>query len=178
MPYRLHEPYSFLSADECAEYGITPGSNYDPERKCPHTPDQTYTREPCSCGRELWPPRGRGRGESLLSPRRIEAKLKAVDALALHIQGWPYRAIAAKLAYKTTSGAWQAVQRIRDHEAEWARWESRTGRRLYHRHQPTPSEIGRAIAHIEEELLTGGLDGRRLEAARERLRRTLVEHGR
>jgi len=106
MPYRLHEPYG----------GLVMG-NWDGERLCPHTPEQTYTRYPCSCGRELWPPRGRGRGESLLSPRRIAAKLKALDALELRGKGYSYRVIAATLGYRTTSGAWQAVQRIYDQEA-------------------------------------------------------------
>src|SRR5215831_12280469 len=110
MPYRPHEPFRYGALD-----------NWDGERLCPHMPEQTYTRYPCSCGRELWPPRGRGRGESLLSPRRIAAKLKALDALALHCKGYTYRVIAATLGYRTTSGAWQAVQRIRDQEAEWAR---------------------------------------------------------
>src|SRR5690349_15866657 len=36
------------------------------------TPGRTYTRY-------TWPPRGRGRGESLTSPRRIEAKLRTVE---------------------------------------------------------------------------------------------------
>jgi hypothetical protein len=39
-------------------------------------PERTYTRA-------TWPPRGRGRGESLTSPRRIEAKLRAHKAYAL-----------------------------------------------------------------------------------------------
>jgi hypothetical protein len=123
----------------------------------------------------VWPPRGRGRGESLLSPRRIEAKLKALDALALHLQGYPYRLIATTLGYQTTSGAWQAVQRLRDHEAEWARWEQRTGRRHYHRHQPTQEKVQHALAALQEDLEAGGLDGKRLGATKERLRRLLME---
>src|SRR5579859_1951981 len=81
-------------------YPADPHSNFDPERSCPHTPAQTYTREPCSCGRALWPPRGRGRGESLTSPRRMEAFLRSFDAMALHVKGYPYRIIAQQLGYK------------------------------------------------------------------------------
>jgi hypothetical protein len=165
MPYRPHVPYEALWSDA-----------WDGERLCPHTPHQRYTRYPCSCGRELWPPRNRGRGEPLTSPRRIAAKLKAVDALALRVQGWSFRVIAAKLGYKTTSGAWQAVQRIRDHEADWARWEHVTGRRLYHRHQPTAAQLQQALEDLQAELAGGGVDGAHLEAATERLRRLLVRH--
>src|SRR5258708_15533849 len=108
--------------------GVVGSGAVDDERVCGHTPYQRYTRAPCSCGRELWPPRGRGRGESLLSPRRVAAKLQALDALALAASGYTYRTIARTLGYRTTSGAWQAVQRLRDQEADWARWEDRTGR--------------------------------------------------
>jgi hypothetical protein len=166
MPYRMHEPYGSVM------------DNWDGERLCPHRPDQRYTRYPCSCGRELWPPRKRGRGESLFSPRRVEAKLKALDALALRGKGHPYRVIAARLGYNTTSGAYQAVQRLRAQEAEWARWEEATGRRPYTRHQPTQAQLQRAIDTLEAELATGGVDGEHLEASTERLRRLLVRHAR
>ena len=63
----------------------------DPWRACRHRAEQTYTREPCSCGRELWPPRGRGRGESLMSPRRLDAKMRTADALILRIEGQTLR---------------------------------------------------------------------------------------
>lgn len=107
--------------------------NYNPMRFCEHTPDEVYTREPCSCGRELWPPRGRGRGESMLSRRRVAAKLKAIEAEKLHIQGWTYAAIARKLGYQTPSGVWRAIQRLRDYRAAWVNYERRTGRRRYER---------------------------------------------
>jgi hypothetical protein len=143
---------------------------------CRHTPDETYTRYPCSCGREIWPPRGRGRGESLLSPRRIEAKIRAGKALALHLLGVPYRDIATRLGYKHASGAFAAVQRLRDKDAEWERWEAETGRRLYHRHQPTLDELLEALAELEAEFVTGGLDGQRLMASLADLRRILHDY--
>src|SRR5690348_4177818 len=107
----------------------TSSGPYDPYRACEHPPDQVYSRHPCSCGRPLWPPRGRGRGEALLSPRRVAAKLRALDALALYAQGQTYAEIARELGYKTPMGAWHAVQGIRDREAAWVRWEAETGRR-------------------------------------------------
>lgn len=64
----------------------------------------TYTRE-------TWPPRGRGRGESLTSPRRIAAKQRAAKALQLRMDGYTWRMIAASLGYKCPSGAWRAVRR-------------------------------------------------------------------
>lgn len=126
--------------------------NFDPRRVCEHRPDQTYTRAPCSCGRELWPPRGRGRGESLNSPRRQRAQMKAIQATELYTQGWSYAAIARKLGYADTSGAWRAVQRLRDKEAAWDNYERRTGHRLYSRHQPTAHELEAAIAYLEAEI--------------------------
>lgn len=168
LELRMHPPRPTDTA-----YG-----NYDPMRACEHTPDQTYTREPCSCGRELWPPRGRGRGESVLSPRRLAAKLKALDALELHIRGWSYEAIARRLGYRDASGAWRAVQRIRDQEAAWRNYEQRTGHHPYSRHQPTPAEIDRALERLENELANGTLDERRQQAARARLRRLLLDKAR
>lgn len=126
--------------------------NYDPMRACEHTPADTYTREPCSCGRELWPPRGRGRGESLTSPRRIAAKMKALDALELHAHGWTYERIARRLGYRDASGAWRAVQRIRDQEAAWRNYEARTGHKPYSRHQPTRHELEQAAERLTREI--------------------------
>jgi hypothetical protein len=150
-------------------------------RVCRHRPDQTYTRYPCNCGRELWPPRGRGRGESLLSPRRIEAKLKAIDANEMHIKGASYARNAVILGYKTPSGAWRAVQRIRDHEAAWRRWEDRQrqmGGRPRERHgRISEWEYQQVLAQLEYEA-AGGLDGERLDAATTRLRRLPLDHGR
>src|SRR5262245_33700063 len=127
--------------------------NYDPERICPHTPDQTYTREPCSCGRELWPPRGRGRGESLNSPRRIAARLKALAAKQLRMQGLTYREIARKLGYHTISAAWHAVQRLHDQYAERVNFEDE--QQAEHRHRRrrarrpiTQAELDRAREYV------------------------------
>lgn len=111
------------------------GEEVDPFRECEHEPDQVYTRQPCSCGRPLWPPRERGRGESLSSPRRIAAKLRACEVTRLHIQGHSYETIAALLGYKTASGAWRAEQRLRDHDAAWLNYYDRRGKHdWYQRH--------------------------------------------
>ncbi len=141
--------------------------NYDPTRYCEHRPDDVYTREPCSCGRELWPPRGRGRGESLSSPRRIEAKVKALHAMELHCLGVTYDSIARQLGYRTRGGAWRAVQRIRDQHAAWERWKAeqrRWGGRPRDR-EPTRAELEAAIAAIEDRY-QHTLDKARLEVAR------------
>lgn len=105
--------------------------NYDPFRFCEHTPDDAYTRAPCSCGRELYPLRGRGKGEPLSSPRRIKAKLKAIEAEKLSIQGYTYATIARKLGYQTPSGVAKALQRLRDYRDAWRLYEERTGHRRY-----------------------------------------------
>lgn len=83
----------------------------DPWRECRHSAEQTYTREPCSCGRPLWPPRGRGRGEARYSPRRARAVLRTADALQLRIEGHTYAAIAWRLGYHSPSAAWRAIRR-------------------------------------------------------------------
>ena len=103
------------------------GEPCDPFRGCEHTPDQHFTREPCSCARPLWPPRGRGRGESLTSPRRLAAMLRALEAHRLYAEGWSYEAIARALGYRDRSGPWRALQRLRDHDAAWRNYEDRTG---------------------------------------------------
>ena len=56
-------------------------------------------------------PRGRGRGESKTSPRRIEAKRRAAEALKLRARGATYAAIARRLGYRDASGAWRAIDR-------------------------------------------------------------------
>lgn len=99
----------------------------DPFRECQHTPDQHFTREPCSCGRPLWPPRGRGRGESPSSPRRIAAMQRTCEAHRLYAEGWSYEAIARALGYRDRSGPWRALQRLRDWDAAWRNYEARTG---------------------------------------------------
>ena len=102
------------------------------QRVCRHTPAQTYTREPCVCGRELWPPRGRGRGESLLSPRRIAAKMRAVEAMRLNVMDYTWEQIAAQLGYRTRGGAWRAVQRLRDDQAAWYRYYAARGKTAWY----------------------------------------------
>lgn len=67
-------------------------------------PGNTYTRM-------TWPPRGRGRGESLTSPRRIAAKLRTADILAMRSRGMTWEAIAQELGYADKSGPWRAVRR-------------------------------------------------------------------
>jgi hypothetical protein len=56
-------------------------------------------------------PRGRGRGESKTSPRRIAAKLSAAEALRLRFGGMTYEAIARQLGFRDASGAWRAIDR-------------------------------------------------------------------
>lgn len=68
-------------------------------------PGNTYTRD-------TWPPRGRGRGEALSSPRRVAAKLRAFEALHLRNKGYGWATIASLLGYKCPSGAWRACDRI------------------------------------------------------------------
>lgn len=71
-------------------------------------PGHTYTRY-------TWPPRGRGRGESLYSPRRVAAKLKALEVVRLRIMGnCTWATIAATLGYKDASGAYRAYWRMMD----------------------------------------------------------------
>jgi hypothetical protein len=61
-----------------------------------------------------WPPRGRGRGESLTSPRRLYAKERTARAIELRWQGYSWQAIALHLGYRDRSGAWRAVRRATD----------------------------------------------------------------
>ena len=93
------------------QHPSNPNNPVDLGRGCQHRSGDTYTHEPCSCGRPLWPPRGRGRGESLLSPRRIAATLRTAEALRLRIEGATYAAIARQLGYRTRGGAWRAIHR-------------------------------------------------------------------
>jgi hypothetical protein len=60
-----------------------------------------------------WPPSGRGRGESLISPRRIQARYKAVEAFDLYFhQGLSWGDVAKRLGYADRSGPWRAVRRM------------------------------------------------------------------
>jgi hypothetical protein len=70
-------------------------------------PGRTYTRA-------TYPPRGRGRGESLTSPRRIEAKLRAALVFELHMAGLTYATIAHMLGFRDGSGAYRAQKRLLD----------------------------------------------------------------
>jgi len=73
-------------------------------------PGRSYTRA-------TWPPRGRGRGESLTSPRRIEAKLRAAEAFRLYYDDClTWDAIAHQLGFKDRSGPWRAVRRLVDQQ--------------------------------------------------------------
>lgn len=70
-------------------------------------PDRYYTRA-------SWPPRGRGRGESLSSPRRIAAKLRAAKVLQLRTSGATWEAIARGLGFADASGAYRSYRRAMD----------------------------------------------------------------
>ncbi len=68
-------------------------------------PGRTFTRH-------TYPPRGRGRGESLTSPRRLHAKQRTIEALKLRQAGESFETIARKLGYKGASGPWHALNRM------------------------------------------------------------------
>lgn len=67
-------------------------------------PGRTYTRE-------TWPPRGRGRGESLTSARRLAAKLRTVEVLRLRRAGCTWQEIARATGFRDASGPYRAVKR-------------------------------------------------------------------
>jgi hypothetical protein len=70
-------------------------------------PGRTYTKD-------TYPPRGRGRGESLTSPRRIAAKLRAAQVIRLRIEGYTLASVARKLGFRDASGAYRAMRRTMD----------------------------------------------------------------
>jgi len=76
-------------------------------------PGRTYTRY-------TWPPRGRGRGESLYSPRRIEAKLRMVKVIRLRAAGYTWERIARALGFRDASGPYRAYRRAVD-RVDWDR---------------------------------------------------------
>jgi hypothetical protein len=76
-------------------------------------PGHTYTRD-------TWPPRGRGRGESLYSPRRIEAKLRTIEVIELCRQGHTWDSIAQRTGFKDPSGPYRAMKRTMD-RVDWDR---------------------------------------------------------
>lgn len=76
-------------------------------------PGNTYTRL-------TWPPRGRGRGESLTSPRRIAAKLRTIEVIRLRAAGHTWQQIARVLGFKDASGPYRAMKRATD-RIDWDR---------------------------------------------------------
>lgn len=95
IAYRWHFPPKLVELPDGRVIDATPA------------PGCTYTRD-------TWPPRGRGRGESLYSPRRMEAKLRAQKVLQMRIEGYTWEAIAQNLGFKDRSGPWRAVRRTFD----------------------------------------------------------------
>ncbi len=150
--------------------------SWHPTPGCKHKPGQVYTREPCVCGRELWPPRGRGRGESLYSPRRIEAKMRAAQALRLRTAGHTYRAIAARLGYNSPQAAWGAVHRTIDEVTAQRNYEERHraegGRPHYSR--PTREEVERVSPEMDHQAADDRrMNAERIETAEEMIARIL-----
>ena len=54
---------------------------------------------------------GRGKGESKLSPRRVNASQRATEALELRKGGATFGQIAEKLEYKSAASAFKAIDR-------------------------------------------------------------------
>lgn len=74
-------------------------------------PGRTYTRY-------TWPPRGRGRGESLTSPRRVAAKLRTIEVIRMRKECCTWEQIARQLGFKDASGPYRAYKRAID-RMEW-----------------------------------------------------------
>jgi hypothetical protein len=74
-------------------------------------PGRTYTQY-------TWPPRGRGRGESLTSPRRIAAKLRTIEVIRMRAQFYTWNQIARTLGFKDASGPYRAYKRAVD-RVDW-----------------------------------------------------------
>ncbi|SRR6266516_308224 len=70
-------------------------------------PGRTYTAH-------TWPPRGRGRGESLTSPRRIAAKLRTIEVLRLRTASHTWQEIARATGFRDASGPYRAYKRAID----------------------------------------------------------------
>lgn len=85
-------------------------------------PGNTYTRA-------TWPPRGRGRGESLTSPRRIDAKLRTIKVIEMRAAGHTWQSIALALGFKDASGPYRAMKRAID-RADWDRTQRERQARL------------------------------------------------
>lgn len=84
-------------------------------------PGNTYTRY-------TWPPRDRGRGESLFSPRRMAAKLRTIKVIEMRAAGHTWQSIALALGFKDASGPYRAMKRALD-RIDWdkAQRERQTG---------------------------------------------------
>lgn len=82
----------------------------------------------CTYTRATWPPRGRGRSESLYSPRRIEAKLRARRCIELWQAGHTWQSIADMLGFKDRSGPWRAVRRA-SLQGDYEEWKKREARK-------------------------------------------------
>jgi len=84
---------------------------------CPHDKRGTTYQRPnaegelCPCNRPVWPPRGRGRGESLSSPRRIQAHMQVVEMMRLRRTNGTWQQIARRYGYISRSGPYQLVRR-------------------------------------------------------------------
>lgn len=74
-------------------------------------PGRTFTHE-------TYPPRGRGRGESLTSPRRVAAKLRTSQVIRMRGQGRTWQEIARELGFKDASGPYRAYKRAID-RVDW-----------------------------------------------------------
>src|SRR6266851_3119786 len=69
-------------------------------------------RPGCRYTAATWPPRHRGRGESMTSPRRCDAFLRAAEAIHLRChEQLTWAEIAARLGFRDKSGAWRAAPR-------------------------------------------------------------------
>lgn len=99
----------------CYRWHFPPKLAWITDKFHPHGMLADVTPAPgCTYTRATWPPRGRGRGESLTSPRRIEAKLRAARVIELRSQGYTWAAIARALGFKDKSGPWRAMRRACD----------------------------------------------------------------
>jgi hypothetical protein len=70
--------------------------------------------------RYTWPPRGRGRGEDLYSPRRVEAKLRTIEVIRMRFDGHTWQQIAHALGFRDASGPYRAMRRAMD-RIDWDR---------------------------------------------------------
>lgn len=101
-------------------------------------PGNTYTRA-------TWPPRGRGRGESLISTRRVQAKVRALEVLRLHRAGHTYAQIGAKVGL-SPSGAYRALKRLLDRH----NWNERRARQLWLERHGLSEEDLRRIQYLDD----------------------------